>query len=295
MNILLCGTSGFIGRHIHRALAQAGHQVHPTTSKPPHGSTQSITVDFNRDTDAAAWRDRLQGIDAVINAVGVLRDTRQRPIQAVHTDTPKALFNACAQAGVRRVIHISALGIDHSKVLYATTKLAAEQHLLSLNAQGLLDAAILRPSIVFGAGGDSSKLFMALAQCPALMLPRAMSRARVQPVAVGDLADAVTRLLGESRTFRGIMPCVGLAPLSMLELVASLRHQLGKGRALVLPLPDLLTTLSARIGDQIPALPFCTDTLALMQQDNVAAPQPFAALLGREPIGYQHLVSTSWH
>lgn len=295
MNILLCGASGFIGRHIHRALAQAGHQVHPTTSKPAYGSMQSITVDFNRDADAAAWRDRLQGIDAVINAVGVLRDTRQRPIQAVHTDTPRALFNACAEAGVRRVIHISALGIDHSKVLYATTKLAAEQHLLSLNAQGLLDAAILRPSIVFGAGGDSSKLFMALAQCPALMLPRAMSKARVQPVAVGDLADAVTRLLGKSRAFRGVMPCVGLEPLSMLDLVASLRHQLGKGRALVLPLPDLLTTLSARIGDQIPALPFCTDTLALMQQDNVAAPQPFATLLGREPIGYQHLVSTSWH
>lgn len=295
MNILLCGASGFIGRHIHQALTRAGHEVRPTTTRPVDKAGQALPVDFSRDTKAAVWQSRLQGVDAVVNAVGVLRDSRRRPIKALHTDTPGALFDACAQAGVRRVIQVSALGIDHVDVPYATTKLAAEQHLKDLTKRGQLDGAILRPSIVFGAGGASSKLFMALAQCPALIMPRTMIRARVQAVAVGDVADAVVRLLAEARNFKSIMPCVGPQAQTMAELVACLRQQLGKEAALVLPLPNLMTTLGARIGDQIPALPLCSDTLALMQQDNVAAPQPFAELLGRAPIAPQDLVSTSWH
>jgi nucleoside-diphosphate-sugar epimerase len=70
--------------------------------------------------------------DAVVNTVGVLRDTRARPIDAVHQHTPIALFDACVQAGVRRVVHVSALGIVGSSTRYARTKLAADEHLLGL-------------------------------------------------------------------------------------------------------------------------------------------------------------------
>ena len=295
MNILLCGSSGFIGRHITKALLAAGHRVIGTRSPGNKHDTSSIVADFNVDTDPSAWLPRLQGVDAVINAVGVLRDSRQRPIQAVHTDTPTALYSACARAGVRRVIHVSALGIEGSHTAYAQTKLAAEQHLLSLADQGRLDAVVLRPSIVFGAGGDSSKLFMGLAQLPALMLPHAMIKAKIQPVAVGDLALAVTRLLHEASHTKGIVPCVGPESLSMADFILSLRQQIGKGKALVWPLPGFMTSLSARIGDQISALPFCTDTLSLLEQDNVAPPQAFTEALGRRPISYQQLVKTSWH
>lgn len=295
MNILLCGSSGFIGRNITKALMAAGHRVIATRSPANRGDASSIPVDFNVDTDPAVWLPRLQGIDAVVNAVGVLRDSRKRPIQAVHTDTPKALYTACAQAGIRRVIHVSALGIEGSHTAYAQTKLATDQHLLALTAQGQLDAVVLRPSIVFGAQGDSSKLFMGLAQLPALMLPQAMIKARIQPVAVGDLALAVTRLLSEAATVTGVIPCVGPEALSMADFVGSLRAQLGKGEALLMPLPGFMTTLSARIGDQIPAMPFCSDTLSLLDQDNVAPPQAFTELLGRRPIAHQHLVKSSWH
>jgi uncharacterized protein YbjT (DUF2867 family) len=295
MNILLCGSSGFIGRNITKALMAAGHRVIATRSPANRGDASSIPVDFNADTDPTVWLPRLHGIDAVVNAVGVLRDSRKRPIQAVHADTPKALYTACAQAGIRRVIHVSALGIEGSSTAYAQTKLATDQHLLNLTAQGQLDAVVLRPSIVFGAQGDSSKLFMGLAQLPALMLPQAMIKARIQPVAVGDLALAVTRLLSEAATVTGIVACVGPEALSMADFVGSLRAQLGKGKALVMPLPGLLTTLSARIGDQIPAMPFCTDTLSLLDQDNVAPPEHFMAILGRQAIAHQHLVKTSWH
>lgn len=295
MNVLLCGSSGFIGRNITKALIAAGHRVIATRSPGGQGDAQAIAVDFSRDTDPEIWLPRLQGVDAVVNAVGVLRDTRQRPIQVVHTEVPKALYTACAQAGVRRVIHVSALGIEGSDTAYAQTKLATDRHLLSLTEQGQLEAVVLRPSIVFGAQGDSSTLFMNLARLPALLLPQAMIQARIQPVAVGDLALAVARLLGETRTLTGVLPCVGPTPLSMADFIGSLRQQLGKGQALVMPLPGFMTTLSARIGDQIPALPFCTDTLSLLEQDNVAPAQAFTEVLGRRPIGHQDLVKTSWH
>lgn len=294
MNVLLCGSSGFIGRNVTKALLTAGHRVIATRSPASPADAQAITVDFSRDTDPAIWLARLKGVDAVVNAVGVLRDTRQRPIQAVHTEVPKALYTACAQAGVRRVVHVSALGIEGSNTAYAQTKLAAERHLLGLSEQGLLDGVVLRPSVVFGASGDSSKLFMNLAQLPVLMLPQAMIRARIQPVAVGDLALAVARLLQESRSLKGILPCVGATPLSMADFIGSLRQQLGKGKALVMPLPGFMTTLSARIGDQVPALPFCTETLSLLEQDNVAPVQAFTEVLGHRPIGHQDLVKTSW-
>lgn len=295
MNVLLCGSSGFIGRNITKALVAAGHQVIATRSPANRDAGQGVAVDFSQDTDPKVWLPRLQGVDAVVNAVGVLRDTRQRPIRIVHTDVPKALYTACAQAGVRRVIHVSALGIEGSNTAYAQTKLAADRHVLALTERGELDGAVLRPSVVFGAQGDSSKLFMNLAQLPALLLPQAMIRARIQPVAVGDLALAIARLLGEARDLTGILPCVGATPLSMADFIGSLRQQLGKGKALIMPLPGFMTTLSARIGDQIPALPFCTETLSLLEQDNVAPVQAFTEVLGRRPIGYQDLVKTSWH
>ena len=142
-------------------------------SQPPHGAP----LDFSKALTAEAWLPHLAGIDAVINAVGVLRDSAGRPLQAMHADAPIALFDACAAAGVRRVVQISALGIAHSATRYASTKRAADEHLLALTEQGRLNGCVLRPSVVFGAGGASSQLFLALARLPALLLPRGLQRA----------------------------------------------------------------------------------------------------------------------
>ena len=112
MHILLTGSTGFIGRTMAAALTRAGHVVHGGVS-PRRAvlAPQQVPMDFARDTTPDVWLPRLAGIDAVVNAVGVLRDSSARPIDAVHQHTPVALFDACAQAGVRRVVHISALGI----------------------------------------------------------------------------------------------------------------------------------------------------------------------------------------
>ena len=295
MHILLTGSTGFIGHTLQTALQGAGHTVHggvrprSRTLRPGQGPR-----DLAHDPTAAGGLPRLAGSEAVVNAVGVLRDTRARPIDAVHRDTPIALFDACAQAGVQRVVHISALGIDGSNTRYAQTKRAAEAHLQTLATQAKLRPAILRPSVVYGKGGDSSALFMNLARLPLALFPGPMLTARVQPVSVHDLAAAVVALLGPALQHTGTIECTGPEALTMGAFIASLRQQLGHSPATVLRLPQPLTTLSARLGDAVPQSPWCSETLAMLGSDNVGNPAVFEQLLGRKGVHYSQLVATAW-
>lgn len=295
MKILLCGARGFVGSHLQRALVRAGHEVIGGVSSVRLGERDVIAVDFARDVQAADWLPRVRDMDVVINAVGILRSTGGRPIQAVHTDTPKALFDACAQTGVPRVIQISALGIEHSPTQYAQTKLVAEQHLQVLMAAGRLSATILRPSIVFGRGGASSALFVNLAKLPVALLPGPVIDARVQPVAVTDLADAVVNLLNHTPQPPGPLPCVGPEAVQLGTFIASLRQQLGHRPAKVLRLPDALTSLSALLGDLVSASPWSSEAVDLLKQPNVAPPAAFEAVLGRSGVHYGRLLDATWH
>jgi nucleoside-diphosphate-sugar epimerase len=192
------------------ALQRAGHTVHGGVS--PRSRTLlpgQVPMDFAHDTTAAAWLPRLAGH----RRRGQRRGRAARHARAPHRrrapHTPIALFDACAQAGVQRVVHISALGIDGSNTRYAQTKRAAEAHLQTLAAQAKLRPAILRPSVVYGKGGDSSALFMNLARLPVALFPGPMLTARVQPVSVHDLAAAVVALLGPALQHTGTIDCTG--------------------------------------------------------------------------------------
>ncbi|PJK09062.1 epimerase [Lysobacteraceae bacterium NML95-0200] len=275
--VLLCGANGFIGRHIHARLLQAGWRV-KTASR--HGEAR---IDFRRATAAGHWLDALHGVDAVINAVGILRDRPTQPMAAIHDAAPRALFDACAQLGIRRVVQVSALGVAEGDTAYARSKRAADEHLLALNAQGQLDSVVLRPSLVFGMDGDSTRLFLRLARLPVLLLPKAAIRARVQPLAVWELAEACSRLLKDNHD-TGVLELAGSQALGMGEYIACLRQQLGKTTpARVLPLPDAITHAAARIGDALPFSPLFSEALQLLARDNCSETGHFARLLQRPP------------
>ncbi|EZP57063.1 NAD-dependent epimerase/dehydratase family protein [Delftia sp. RIT313] len=288
MRILVCGGNGFIGRHIVNLLALAGHD-------PVARSRHSLpALDYAKATTPDAWLPHLAGVDAVVNAVGVLRDSASRPIDAMHAQAPIALFDACAAAGVRRVVQISALGIEGSATRYATTKRAADEHLLALTAAGHLQGCVVRPSVVFGAGGASSEMFLSMARLPALLLPRPVLQARVQPVAVRDLAEAVAGLVTSPEPV-GMIEIGGPLPLPLAALIASLRAQMGRAPARVGTLPGWLTRASARAGDWVSASPWCSETLAMLASDNVTDPAGLQALLGRPGIAPAQLLATLRH
>lgn len=282
-SVLVCGATGFVGRRIVRTLRDAGLSV-------TEGS--SATQDFVRDTDPARWLPRVSGVDAVINAVGVLRDTATRPLAPVHHQVPAALFEACAQAGVPRVLQISANGVADSDTRYATTKRAADEVLQRLTAAGRLDGTVLRPSIVFGRGGASSALFMSLARLPVLVLPAAAVQARVQPVAVQDVALACLRLL--QRGGPSQVTAVGSSALPLADFIGALRGQLGHRPARVIPLPEAPSRWSARVGDRLPFQPWSSESLALLRQDNIGDAGAFAELLSRAPTPLDRFVEASW-
>jgi len=290
MNILVCGANGFLGRPVAAALEAAGHTVLRGVLVPDKGA-KVVPMDFIRDTAVSTWLPRLEGVQVVVNAVGVLRDGPRTPMQAIHRETPMALFSACARQGVRRVIHLSALGIAGHHSLYATTKRAAEAHLHALTQQGACQGVALQPSIVFGPGGAGSELFTALARWPVLLLPRPAFSTRVQPVWVKELAEVIATLAGPASSVCGALPCVGPEGVALADFIASLRRQRGQSPARVMALPDALARASARLGDAIPVTPWGTQALALLAQDNTADPQPFARLLGRPATHYSQLLA----
>jgi uncharacterized protein YbjT (DUF2867 family) len=146
--ILLTGASGFIGRHLAHTLLAHGHDVIATSRRPGQAARpglREVAADFSRDIEPAAWLPRLVGVDVVINAVGILRESPGQRFDLLHDRAPRALFAACADAGVKLVIQLSALGADqHATSRYHMSKKAADDYLRGLG----LPAVILRPSLV---------------------------------------------------------------------------------------------------------------------------------------------------
>ncbi len=276
--VLLCGGQGFIGQALARQLRALGLRVIAASrrSQPP--------LQFGEMQQPSDWLPYLQGVDMVINAVGSLRDQpgpNGAPLQALHQTSPQALFDACAQAGVRRVMQLSALGVESNDTDYARTKRAADAHLLALTAQGQLEGIVVRPSIVIGAQGASTQLFMRLALLPVLVLPAVMQQRLMQPVAVDELAEVMVRLLQSPTT--GVVLLGGPQRLSMAQMIDSLRQQAGRSKALQLRLPGWATQASARLGDAVPTSPWCSVSLQLASLDNCCDPAPMAQWLGRAP------------
>jgi nucleoside-diphosphate-sugar epimerase len=249
-------------------------------------------MDMASMTGVADWLPLLARVDAVVNAVGVLRERPGQPMAQVHTAAPVALFQACAQAGVRRVLQVSALGVDAGRTAYARTKRDADAALLALTRDGRLDGVVLRPSIVLGPGGASTALFAQLARWAVLGWPRRARQGRVQPLAVTDLAwgcanwlagaaTATTTAQRQEAPVTGLVCAVGPQTCSVAELVAQCRASLGLAPARVWIWPDALVTASAWLGDACPVTPWGRTTLELMAQDNVADAVPWTQLLGR--------------
>lgn len=281
--VLLCGAQGFIGQTLARRLLAHGYHVRAASRR-----SQPL-VDFAHMRTAADWQPHLQDVDMVINAVGSLRGSAQAPLSAIHAQAPMALFDACAEQGIRRVMQLSALGVEANDTDYARTKREADRHLQALTAAGRLDGIIVRPSIVMGAGGASTQLFMRLSLLPVLALPRPMLHRQIQPLAVTDLADAMLRLLESGHT--GLVELGGPERLSMAGLIISLRQQRGLRPApFVRALPDWMSHATARLGDAVPTSPWCSSALVLASHDNCCDPAPLRTWLQREPIAPAQLL-----
>lgn len=278
LNILVCGASGFLGRAICTRLSRAGHRVIRGVRQASRPG--DMAIDFRTDTTVTHWRGRLDGIQVVVNAVGIIAETRDAPFDALHHRAPAALFAACVEAGVARVIQISALGADTCTTPYFRSKHAADQALMGLP----IAWQILRPSVVHGADGASASLFRLLASLPLLPVP-ALGSARFQPVAVDDVAEAVLRAIDPRQPAGQQIAVVGATRVGFGRMLDHYRRGMGLAPARHLPVPAPLMALTARLGSAIPGLPLNPDTWRMLQAGSTGDPSALARLLGRPPRG----------
>jgi len=277
--VTVFGGSGFLGRNTVRALAKAGYRIRVAVRKPylanflpPMGTVGQIQLlKCNiHDTDQIAAA--LKGASVAINLTGVLSQRGEQSFQAIHVDAARAIAEAARNAGVETLVHLSAIGADvDAKSKYASTKGEGERAV----REALPDAAILRPSLVFGAEDKFFNKFASLARFfPALPLIGG-GHTKFQPVFVGDVAAAILRCVEDTATRGKTYELGGPTVYSFKELMQIVLRETGRKRLLV-PLPFFLARIQAFFL-QMPAMvlpidPLLTmDQVTLLKSDNVVS------------------------
>jgi uncharacterized protein YbjT (DUF2867 family) len=283
------GGSGFIGRYIVERLAKRGWIMRIAVRRPdqalflkPLGDIAQIVPIAANIRDERSVAAAVQGVDTVVNLVGILQESGRQRFNTVHVEGVRRLARAAAGAGVRRFLHLSALGADEqSASSYARSKAAGEATL----REHFPSAIVLRPSVVFGPEDDFFNRFAAMARVsPALPLIGG-GRMRFQPIYVGDVADAAAHALQDPALAGQIFELGGPRIYTFKELMEMLLAAIGRKR-LLLPLPFPIAAIQAAILGLLPNPPLTLDQLRLLKQDNVLSGNlPGLAELGVQATG----------
>ena len=292
--VTVFGGSGFIGRYIVRLLAQEGWRVNVAVRDAerakflkPMGDVGQVTpmAVSLRDRDAVAAA--VAGADVVVNLVGILYESGRQSFEAIHHEGARTVAEAAAKAGVARLIQISAIGADPaSPSLYARTKAAGEAAV-----RGAFPAAtILRPSLVFGPEDGFFNRFAGLARVmPALPLFGG-GKTRFQPVYVGDVAEAVQRVLADPNAAGKTYELAGPTIYTFRQLMELMLKEIRRKRCLV-SIPFGIARLEARFLQVLPVPPLTVDQVRLLERDNVAAADaPGLAELGIAPTPVEAVI-----
>lgn len=268
--VLVLGGTGFVGRSLCEQLVRAGWKVTVPTRRMTHARVvqhlPGLDVLPANVHDAAELLRLLPGHDAVVNLVAILHGNATA-FERAHVALPRQLALACQTTGVRRLVHVSALGADaQGPSMYQRSKAAGEA---VLQAAGL-DLTLLRPSVIFGANDRFLNLFARL-QAVFPLMPLAGAHTRFQPVWVEDVARAVVACLHQPPTVGQTIECAGPDVLTLAELV-QLAGRHGSRARPVLPLPLGLGRLQAALMELAPGEPMMSrDNVDSMRVDNVAS------------------------
>ncbi|MCY3755261.1 MAG: complex I NDUFA9 subunit family protein [Alphaproteobacteria bacterium] len=293
MRITVFGGAGFVGRYIVKRLAAEGAGVRVACRdperakflKPAGGVGQVVPVQANLRYPESV-RAAVEGVDAVVNCVGVLVSRGPQSFGAIHAAGAGEVAAAAAGAGAGKLVHISAIGADAgSTAAYARSKAAGEAAV----REAFPDAAILRPSIVIGPEDDFFNRFALLARLlPALPLVGG-GFTRFQPAYVGDVADAAVAALDRAG---GVFELGGPKVYSFRQLMELLLEEIGRKRLLV-PVPFQVMQAKAAFIQFVPGAPITPDQVESLKYDNVVSEGAAGfAELGIEPKDIETVIPT---
>jgi len=286
--VTVFGGSGFVGRHVVRALARTGYRIRVAVRRPdlafhlqPLGKVGQIhAVQANLrypESVAAAVRDA----EVVINCVGILVESGAQRFKAVQAEGAAAVANAARDAGAR-LIHVSAIGANaESPSAYARSKAAGEEAARA----AVPGSVIFRPSVVFGAEDSFTNRFAALARVSPFLPLIGGGAMRLQPVFVGDVASAVAAAVDGRARAGATYELGGPEAMTFREILTFILKTIERHRVL-LPLPFVLAKLNAKALQYAPgALKLTPDQVDLLRSDNVVSEAAKAAGLTLEGLG----------
>lgn len=267
--LVVLGGTGFVGRNLVARLAALGHEiVVPSRNREAQRELfvlPQVRVETCDVYNIAQLTRHLRGAGAVINLIGILNEPGRdgAGFERAHVQLTRTLIAACGQAGVRRLLQMSALNAGRGRSHYLRTRGEAE----AVVRESKLDWTIFQPSVIFGPGDGLFARFDALLKLTPV-LPLARAGAKFAPVYVGDVVAAFVRALQDPATIGQTYELYGPQVMTLKEIVRYTAQQ-AKLRRAVLALPDALGRLQALCMDFVPGKPFSTDNYLSLLNDSV--------------------------
>ncbi len=294
MKVLVTGATGFVGRAILARLSESGHGSIILARQPESVATHDVAERFRAQIRAGNIHEPrsldgvMDGVDAVIHLVGIISEYRENTFGKVHTLGTANVVSAARKAGVRRFVHMSALGTRPEAIArYHQTKWAGEE----IVRESDLDWTIFRPSIIYGPGDGFVNLFARMARFSPVLPLIGGGRTKMQPIPVNDVATAFVKALAEPQAVGQTFDLCGGEVLTLKEIVDAILAVTGR-RRLKLPLPMWIARWLAADLETIyvPLLrrppPLNRDQLLMLQEDNTGDSAPANELFGLKPIGF---------
>jgi len=266
--ILVTGGTGFVGSHIVKRLYREKMKTRCLVRKGSNVKRLNelgIELAYGDLTEKGCLKKALEGVETVIHLIGIIVERKGATFEIIHTQGTRALVNACKDAGVKRLIYISALGSrENARSRYHSTKWEAEQAIIKSG----MEYVILRPSIMIGERGEFITMLSGIIQ-KAPLIPVIGAKSKVQPIYVENTADCVVRSLVEPKISKKIFEIGGPQQMTYRELFLTLSDVL-KIKKPVLGIPIWLMWPAAYILERLMEKPpITTQQLIMLQEDNI--------------------------
>lgn len=288
MLILVTGGSGFVGREIVGQLKAAGHRLRvlARSTSPSEDGVERIRGSV---LDPGAVAAAASGVDAVVHLVGIISEVGVQTFERVHVGGTEAVVSATRAAGVRRYVHMSALGTRRgARSRYHRSKWEAEE----LVRKSGLDWTILRPSLIYGPGDGFINLFARMSRVSPCIPVVGPGTNLMQPVDVADVARCFCGALSLRESIHQTLDLCGRERFNVNEILGMVLEVLGRKRALI-HLPWGLAGVQARILETIyprllgKASPLNREQILMLQEDNVGDPEPACRMFQFEPVRFR--------
>jgi NADH dehydrogenase len=283
--VFVTGATGFVGRAVVTALRAHGHVVRCLVRRGSERDLRGMEAIERVEGDVLVperLAEDVAGCDAVIHLVGIIRERPPHTtFERVHVQGTKNVLAGAAAAGVRRYLHMSALGTrPGARARYHRTKWAAEE---AVRASGL-SWTIFRPSIIYGKGDGFVSLLARMVRRSPVVPVIGRGEYRLQPVPVEHVAEAFARALMMPATEKQTYEAAGPRPVTMLELLDLIAHAVGRSRVHTVHIPVAVVRPLARLLHRVPGFPITPDQLAMLEENNTCDPGPFVSTFGLTPV-----------